>query len=216
MEKPDYIPISYLNALEYCPRRFWYEFVEGEMLVNAHVLAGTLRHERAHEAGRSQSGETVTLRSVYLYSETLGVAGFSDLVEEHAAELLPVEYKSGRWGRWLNDHIQLCAQALCLEERTGRPVPRGYLFYFGAQHRQEVVFTPELRARTQAAIAQANALIAAGHIPPPEQPMAKCRECSLKPLCLPEEVRRLGKTQDEGQETPVKTRTSNVKRQSDA
>src|SRR5260370_16840483 len=116
-EPPETIPISYLNALEYCPRRFYYEFVEGDMLVNDFVLEGTLLHERIDEPGKhtTEDGAFQAIR-LYLYSEKLRLSGFADVIEEQNGVFIPVEYKHGRQGRWLNDHIQLCAQALCLEE----------------------------------------------------------------------------------------------------
>ena len=127
------LPISSLNAMEYCPRRFYYQFVQGEMLVNDFVLEGTLAHERVHKAGThtTGAGEIETTR-LYLYSEALHLTGFADVIEERAGMFVPVEYKIGHQGEWLNDHVQLCAQALCLEERmadrhetgrheTGRP-----------------------------------------------------------------------------------------------
>jgi len=95
-------------------------------------------------------------------------------------------------GRWLNDHIQLCAQALCLEERSGRPVQRGFVFYFGSRRREAVVFTEALRARTVAAIARARQLMS-GPLPPPITRYAKCRDCSLGPICLPREVQHLSR-----------------------
>jgi len=187
----DYLPISMLNQLEYCPRRFWLMYVQGEMEVNAPVLEGLLQHQRVHQEGTSREGESIIHRRVYLWSDRLRVAGFADFVEERAGELIPVEYKRGRMGRWLNDHIQLCAQAMCLEERTGRPVRFGYIFYWRSRRRVRVDLTPQLRARTEEAIAKAFALLEAGRLPPPEQPRAKCRDCSLEPICLPREVRQL-------------------------
>src|SRR6266571_8399762 len=152
------LPISSLNALEYCPRKFYYQFVQGEMLVNEFVLEGTLDHQRVHEAGThtTAAGELETTR-LYLYSEALHLAGFADVIEERAGVFLPVEYKHGHLGEWLNDHIQLCAQALCLEERQpGKPlIAYGYIYYIGSRRRVKVPFTPQLRARTKAAIAQA-------------------------------------------------------------
>ncbi|HOR00374.1 MAG TPA: CRISPR-associated protein Cas4 [Anaerolineae bacterium] len=186
--EPDYLPISMLNQLEYCERRFWLMYVCAEMEVNAPVLEGTLQHERVHSGGREQEGEAVTRRRVYLWSDRLRLAGFADLVEEVAGALRPVEHKHGRIGRWLNDQVQLCAQALCLEERTGRAVERGEIFYWGSRRRLEVTFTPELRARTEAAAARAFALLAAGRMPAPLTLRAKCRECSLEGICLPRET----------------------------
>lgn len=189
----DYLPISMLNQLEYCERRFYLMHVLGEMEVNAHVLEGSLQHERVHQADQERQADRTIYRRVYVWSDALRIAGFADVVEETrdvggARVLTPVEYKKGRWGKWLNDHVQLCAQALCLEERAGVRIERGYVFYFGVQRRQEVVFTRELRARTEQAIRRAHALVAAGMLPPPITHYAKCRECSLEPICLPREV----------------------------
>lgn len=202
MNKVDeYLPISMLNQLEYCERRFYLMHVMGEMEVNAHVLEGTFRHEQVHTAGTSREGETLIHRRVYVWSDELCIAGFADVVEELPSpvgkegggegELVPVEYKKGRMGKWLNDHIQLCAQALCIAERTGAVVPKGYIFYFGSRHREEVEFTPELRQRTAQSIERAHQIVAAGCLPPPLENYNKCRDCSLEPVCLPREVRLL-------------------------
>ena len=204
-EQPDYLPLSLLNQLEYCERRFWLMYVQGEMEVNAPVLEGIQQHERVHAASPhglrgapgaeegEPEGEPVTHRRVYLWSARLRLAGYADVVEEQDGRLYPVEYKHGRRGRWLNDHIQLCAQALCLEERTGRRVEQGAIFYWGSHRREEVAFTPELRARTEAAVARANALLAEGRLPAPLEHWAKCRDCSLEGICLPREVELLAR-----------------------
>jgi CRISPR-associated exonuclease Cas4 len=199
-DQPDYLPLSYLNQLEYCERRFWLMFVEGEIAINAPMLEGILRHQHAHDSGVERQGDTTTYRQVYVWSDRLRVAGLADFVslqgtwgEDQSGRLQPVEHKRGRMGKWLNDHIQLCAQAMCLEERTGQSVERGHIFYWGNRRREEVVFTPELRARTQASIQRAFDLLEIGERPPPIQKAAKCRDCSLEPICLPQEVRALGR-----------------------
>lgn len=187
----EYLPISYLNQLEYCERRFWLMYVHGEMEVNAPVLEGTLRHERAHEGSRAREGEAVIRRGLYVWSDRLRVLGFADVVEEEHGELRPVEYKRGKMGKWLNDHVQLCAQALCLEERTGGVIEQGEIFYWRSRRRLPVAFTPVLRARTEAAIRRAFQLLREGRLPPPIEKQAKCRDCSLEAICLPREVRAL-------------------------
>lgn len=195
----DYLPISMLNQIEYCPRRFWLMYVGGEMEVNAPVLEGIYQHERVHTGGAERQEDALVYRRVYLWSDRLRVAGFADVVEWRddparspaGGELVPVEYKHGRMGRWLNDHIQLCAQALCLEERTGRPVERGAIFYWKSRRRLWVEITPELRARTEAAVERAFALAESPTPPPPLERAARCRDCSLEPVCLPREVLRL-------------------------
>lgn len=195
LEGPDYLPISMLNQLEYCPRRFWLMYVLNEMEVNAPVLEGLQQHERAHSGGVQQDEDGVVYRRLYVWSDELGISGFADVVEERAGVLIPVEYKHGRMGRWLNDHVQLCAQALCLEERTGRPVAQGDIFYWASRRRVRVELSPELRARTRAAIAEARRLRGDSSpgglrpgIPPPIDHSAKCRDCSLEGACLPREV----------------------------
>jgi len=190
------IPISSLNALEYCPRKFYYQFVQGEMLVNEYVLEGTLEHQRVHQEGTHTAADgEMQITRLYLYSEALRLTGFADVIEERAGVPVPVEYKHGQQGQWLNDHIQLCAQALCLEERRpGKPlIAYGYIYYVGSRRRVQVRFTQQLRDRTRAAIAQA-LKVAALEIPPPPltgQMAARCPNCSLLPLCMPEEVRML-------------------------
>jgi CRISPR-associated exonuclease Cas4 len=190
------LPISSLNALEYCPRKFYYQFVQGETLVNEFVLEGTLAHRRVDQAGTRQvaEGEMQTTR-LYLYSEALRLSGFADVVEERAGVLVPVEYKHGQQGQWLNDQVQLCAQALCLEERQpGKPpIPYGYIFYIGSRRRVKVMFTRQLRARTREAIEEALEVATLETPPPPltGELVERCPNCSLLPLCLPEEVRML-------------------------
>jgi len=188
MELPDYLPISMLNQLEYCERRFWLMFVHGEMAINAPVLEGIQQHERVHSDGIERDGETTIHRRVYLWSDRLRLAGFADLVEERAGELTPVEYKRGRKEHRLNDCIQLCAQGLCLEERAGRQIARGEIFYWRSRRRTTVEFTPELRALTEAAVARAFELLEAGQMPPPLDRRTKCHDCSLEEICLPREV----------------------------
>ncbi|WP_129674520.1 CRISPR-associated protein Cas4 [Candidatus Chloroploca sp. Khr17] len=188
---PEHIPLAMLNALAYCPRRFGYEFIQAEMLYNEHVVEGLLRHQGVDLGGTTWLSEAVQERRVYVWSERLSVAGFCDLVEFKDGTLYPVEYKKGRPGRWRNDHIQLCAQAMCLEERTGTKIEKGYIFSFATRRREEVIFTCELRTEVEQLTAEAHRLAALGVLPPPTDKRAKCRDCSLEPLCLPDELRRL-------------------------
>ncbi len=188
----DYLPISMLNQLLYCPRRFWYTYVLGEMEVNAPVLEGALQHERVHASpAGAGAAEPDAYRRLHVWSDRLELIGFTDLVEQADSLLHPVEYKHGHQGHWGNDEVQLCAQALCLEEMTGRPVPRGEIFYWGSRRRVAVEFDAALRARTEAAVRDARALLAAGRLPPPLTQRTKCAHCSLQPVCLPEEVKKI-------------------------
>jgi len=104
------------------------------MVINEFVLEGALLHRRVNQAGTQTVGQDVMQTTrLYLYSEELRLSGFTDVIEEQGGLLIPVEYKHGQQGEWLNDAIQLCAQALCLEERLpGKAaIPYGYIFYAG-------------------------------------------------------------------------------------
>ncbi len=195
MEIPDYLPLSFLNQLAYCPRRFWLMYVQNEMEINAPVLEGQLRHERAHQPGQQKDEQGRTLRSIHVWSDALHIAGIADFVEEREGQIIPLEHKRGRMGKWLNDHIQLCAQAMCLEEGTAMPVPYGEIFYWANRRRERVILDAALRERTAETIRQAFALLSAGTMPLPIDHAAKCRDCSLEPICLPRETLMILKEQ---------------------
>jgi CRISPR-associated exonuclease Cas4 len=198
----DYLPLSCLNHLIYCPRRFWYMYVQGELEINAPMLEGTLQHQtRADVPGQETDdhGRTVH-RRVWVWSDRLQIAGFADFVEvspiQHSAFniqhfLMPVEYKHGRQGQWDNDDIQLCAQALCLEEMTGQTISEGEIFYWRSRRRITVSLDEKLRQMTESAVFQARTLLTANHLPVPITERRKCHHCSLLPICLPDEVTQL-------------------------
>src|SRR5579859_4619243 len=190
-ELPDYLPLSYLNQLAYCPRRFWLMYYQSEIEINAPMLEGTLRHKNAHDPGQRKDEDGRILRSVQVWSDTLHVAGVADFVEERHGVLTPVEHKRGRMGQWVNDHVQLCAQAICLEERTGIVVPEGEIFYWGNRRRERVELNETLREHTRAIAAQAFELLSQGQLPIPIDHPAKCRDCSMEPICLPRETLRI-------------------------
>lgn len=198
------LAISYLNALEYCPRRFYYECALSEFVENAHVVEGTMRHERSDEGRATTEDGKLVMRRVWVGSERLHLSGFADVVEEREGQLTPVEYKKGKMGEWLNDHVQLCAQALCLEEMLHCQIPHGYIFYFGSARREQVVFDEQLRQHTEEAVRLAFTLLEQGELPLPligrqmrkdtlPALHPKCRDCSLEPLCMPREVLALRK-----------------------
>jgi len=204
LEPIDSLPLSALNALIYCPRRFYYEYVLGEMEVNAHVMDGRYAHQRVDTGERTHNEEGITLRRLYVWSERLHLHGYADVVEQDATGTVrPVEYKRGRRGRWLGDQIQLCAQALCLEERLGQEISSGDLYYIASRQRHTVAFTADLRTATQEAIARAFALTRVAALPMPLRDERRCAPCSLRAFCLPDEVWAL-RTQaaEHGREEP--------------
>lgn len=188
-----YLPLSYLNHLIYCPRRFWYMYVQGEIAINAPMLEGTFQHQtRADKPGQETDdrGRSVR-RRLWAWSDRLQIAGFADFVEAEGSVLIPVEYKHGQQGKWDNDNIQLCAQALCLEEMTGQSIEQGEIFYWRSRRRITVPFDTELRQMTETAVAQAHELTQTNKIPSPITERKKCQHCSIQPICLPDEVTQL-------------------------
>jgi CRISPR-associated exonuclease Cas4 len=181
------IPISALNQYAFCPRRCWYMHVAHEFLDNAHTVEGGLLHERADSRELTTRGDLLQIRSVYLYSLRYGLTGRADLIEERDGEVYPIEYKKGRRGHWENDQIQLCTQALALEEMLNRPIPRGFLYYAATGRRQEVPLTEALRQATLRTIAQVKELVRSGERPPAIY-HPKCKGCSLQRICLPRET----------------------------
>ncbi|MCB0111509.1 MAG: CRISPR-associated protein Cas4 [Caldilineaceae bacterium] len=190
----DYLSLSYINHFAYCARRFWYIYVQGEMRENVHVLRGNLNHERVDTPGYATEKSVTQKRRVYVVSHSLRITGICDLLEVHSdGTLVPVEYKQGQRAKWINDQAQLCAQALCLEEMTGKTVTEGAIFYFGSRRRLAVPFTPELRQTTEALITAMHHALAAGHLPAHTTERQRCNGCSLIDLCLPEEITLLSR-----------------------
>ncbi len=184
----NYIPLSQINTYVFCPRRFYYESVEGHQVVNEHVEEGKIKHEHVHTAVKDRKkGDKTLSRRQYLASDTLGVSGYTDLVEEKDGVPYPVEFKKAGMGNWLNDQVQLCLQGLLLEEKTGVSIPHGYVFYIGSKRRRKVPFDRELRETTLRYVAEARSLLDAKKIPNPVHDN-RCNGCSVRPICLPDEV----------------------------
>lgn len=187
----DYLPLSFLNQLTYCARRFWLMYAQSELLINAPMQEGIYHHTRADQPGFQTDKHGRTLRSVIVWSDALRVIGRADFVEEHEGALIPLEHKRGGMGRWLNDHVQLCAQAICLEERTGQTITHGEILYWTNRRRERVVIDQALRDTTFVIAEQAFALLNAGQMPVPIDRPAKCKDCSMAAICLPRETLQL-------------------------
>ena len=190
----EYIPISSLNHYTYCPKSAWYMFVSGQFMESADTVEGALLHERADSSVRTVLGELIQTRTVYLYSRTYHLVGIADLIEERKRDIYPVEYKKGRQGDWKNHQVQLCAQALCLEEmrRLRKPIRRGFLYYAKTGRRQKIRFSRKLRAYTVKTIEAVRTLIETQKRPDMGY-SRKCDRCSLYPMCLPKEVETMNR-----------------------
>jgi CRISPR-associated exonuclease Cas4 len=180
------VPISALEHYSYCPRQCALIHVEQTFDENVFTIRGLLAHERVEGGEDTVSRSVRTVRGIPLWSERYGLRGKADLVEFRGEGPYPVEYKVGR-RRGDHADLQLCAQALCLEEMLGVAVPRGAVFYHAVRRRQEVAFGEALRGRTLVAIDAIRTILAAQRLPPAPND-ARCKNCSLINSCLPSVV----------------------------
>ncbi|HIK11913.1 MAG TPA: CRISPR-associated protein Cas4 [Oscillatoriaceae cyanobacterium M33_DOE_052] len=195
MNEIDYIPIAALNQYAYCPHRCWRMFCAGEFVDNHYTIEGTSLHSRVHSFGEDIREDVGQIRAVWLKSEQYKLIGKSDLIETVNGEWYPVEYKRGRKGEWDNDELQVCAQALCLEEMTGKTIAAGYIYYATSYQRQYVEISAQLRGQTLATLAEVANLFATGAMPKPSY-SPRCRGCSLYDHCLPQAAAKLGRYQE--------------------
>ncbi len=189
IDEADWIAISGLEHWSYCPRQYALIHVEATYEENAFTMRGCYTHERIHDEGAAHSASMLVERNLPVCSRRLGLTGKTDLVEYPGGVPYPVEYKSGPDVEAPHANIQVCAQAMCLEEMTGLMVPHGAVFYFGSRRRREVRLDDELRRAVEGAVTAIRAFDWAGPLPPPLAD-ARCRSCSLADACLPQVVKR--------------------------
>ncbi|MBI3408169.1 MAG: CRISPR-associated endonuclease Cas1 [Planctomycetes bacterium] len=198
----DLIPLRALNQVTYCQRLYYLEYVESVMPINEHVEDGLFQHRRVDDPTLQhrprKDGAVLHTRSVQISSTSLGLSGKLDLVEEKDGEVYPVEYKrgsgpSGDNGQppfWDNDAVQVCAQAMLLEEELGTKIQKGILYYIGSKTRVEVPLDDDLRQKTLQAIQTIHELELRDSPPEPlpAELRHRCFGCSLAPICQPEET----------------------------
>lgn len=180
----DPIPISALEHYAYCPRQCALIHVEQVWSENLYTMRGQDVHERVHDESSSENSGVRLERSLPIWSNRLSLTGKADLVEFCGNTPYPVEYKSGRRKRGTPEVLQLCAQAICLEEMFGMSVEKGALFWHGSRERQEVVFTPAMREQVEQVTRTVRKMLEQGLTPPPANDK-RCDHCSLKESCLP-------------------------------
>ncbi len=202
LEEDDLLPLSALQHMIFCERQAALIHIERIWLDNALTVEGHELHRVVDEMGSEARRDILIRRGVSLLSRTLGLTGKADVVEFHRVtdprpdvgvtlngregrwQPFPVEYKRGRPKEHRADQVQLCAQAMCLEEELGVAVPFGALFYLRTRRRQEVSFDHGLRELTADTAARLRILIRAG-VTPLRRWEKKCDRCSLQPICLP-------------------------------
>lgn len=183
------VPLSALEHHLYCPRQCSLIHVDGMWLENRATVAGSRAHRRVDTPGDRREGSRRVFRAVPLYSDRFGLTGRADGVELHDdGAIAPVEHKAGvRHGRAAD--VQLCAQALCLEEMFAQPVPLGYIWYGGTRRRETVLLDAALRALTLSVINEVRSNMVTGVLPPPVAD-ERCTECQLEAVCMPHVVVR--------------------------
>ncbi len=182
------LPLSALQHLMFCERQCALIHIEQIWSENRLTVEGRNLHSKVHEAGDESRGDVRIVRGLRLRSLRLGLVGQADVVEYHKQGdqwvPFPVEYKRGKPKPEPCDEIQLCAQAICLEEMAGARIPEGAIFYGQPRRRHPVAFDDRLRALTESAAQRLHELIDNGRTPPASFEK-KCESCSLLNLCVP-------------------------------
>lgn len=206
---PDYLPARMVKEFVYCPRLFFYEWVDGIFVESADTVEGSAQHKRVDKPGKGLAkaeelaeDERFQTRSITLSDEELRITAKLDVLEVAGGVVIPVDYKHGRPREesgelvmWPPDRVQLGVQALVLRA-NGYRVEEGIVYYQSTKQRVRVVFDEAVLDETRKAIADAWTTARSGVRPPPLDGSPKCGGCSLAPVCLPDEVNRLGQVQE--------------------
>lgn len=202
-KEEDFLQISGLQHFQFCRRQWALIHLEQQWEENLRTVEGELLHQRAHDASqRERRGELLITRDMRVFSVTLGISGSCDVVEFRKSEtgillpglegkyqLYPIEYKQGSPRTDNANHLQLCAQAMCLEEMLCCEIPEGALYYGEIRRREKILFTEELRQEVKKAVEEMHQLYQRGYTPK-VRPSKSCNACSLKDLCLPKLMKK--------------------------
>ncbi|MBC7944360.1 MAG: CRISPR-associated protein Cas4 [Burkholderiales bacterium] len=181
----DAIMLSALQHYSYCPRQCALIHMEQEFSDNVHTMRGHAVHERVDAPGYDLRPGMRIERALPIWSERLGLVGRCDIVEFDSTGVpCPVEYKHGPRRVRAHDDVQLAAQALCLEEMTGKAVPRGAIYHHSARRRRDVLITDTLREMVTETVAAVRGMLKSRVLPPAVND-SRCKECSLNQICQP-------------------------------
>jgi CRISPR-associated exonuclease Cas4 len=190
----DLLPLSGLQHLLFCERQCALIHIEQAWAENLLTAEGRIMHDRVHDADRESRGNIRKEYGMPLRSLRLGLIAKADVVEFHRTAgnnwlPFPVEYKHGRPKKDNIDTVQLCAQAMCLEEMLDVEISKGAIFYGKTRRRQDVAFDGNLRRETENAVQRFHELVESGHTPKPVYKKT-CDRCSMYDLCLPKTVEK--------------------------
>lgn len=194
----EYLMLSGIQHFRYCRRQWALIHIEQQWAENEHTVVGELMHKRAHDPYLTEKRkEALVTRALPISSRILGISGECDVVEFHESEegvklhghrglykIYPIEYKKGKPKESEEDILQLTAQAMCLEEMLQADIAAGYLYYGETRHRNEVVFTEELRNRVQHSFKEMHQYFDRAYTPKVKTG-TWCRQCSLQNICMP-------------------------------
>lgn len=191
------ISVSALQHVSYCPRQYALIHLEQVFDENVFTIRGQAAHQRVDQPTQRQERGVKVLRGLNLYADQLGLLGKADVVEVLPdGTFYPVEYKLGKRRAKGHDDLQLAAQALCLEEMTGRMVPKGAIYHVESHQRREVKIDEPLRQAVKEAISRIRLIQQQPSLPPPVND-ARCRNCSLIELCQPALLNTLNQSGDQ-------------------
>lgn len=194
----DYLMLSGIQHFAFCRRQWAIIHIEQQWSENYRTTAGEIMHKKAHEEGSFEKrGRLLIVRGLRISSRELGLSGQCDVVEFHQHENgvdlfgydgrwkpIPIEYKRGMPKENSADELQLCAQAICLEEMLQTSIPEGYLYYGENKRRSHIEFTNGLRTEVRKMGEEMHELFRRGHTPN-VKPGKQCKACSLEDLCVP-------------------------------
>ena len=182
----DYLLLSGLQHLRFCPRQCALIHIEQQWSENFFTAAGRVQHEKVHGATTESRKNIKTERNLKIASALLGITGCTDAVEFYSdGKIIPIEYKHGKPKENTCDEVQLCAQVICLEEMLGCTITEGALFYFKIRRRIPVPITDELRRETIELAERFHRFIADGKTPAALY-SRQCESCSFIDECFPE------------------------------
>lgn len=195
----DYLMLSGIQHFVFCRRQWALIHIEQQWDENYRTTSGNLMHKRAHQENLFElRGNILTAHSMRISSKTLGITGQCDVVEFHKDiqgielygyeglwRIVPIEYKRGEPKPGGEDEMQLCLQAMCLEEQFLTTIPEGYLYYGENRRRTKVVFSEDMRIKVRELVLEMHNMFKRGYTPN-VKPTSKCKACSLYGLCLPQ------------------------------